>query len=344
MKSLKPKIAIIGAGNVGSTFAFSLMISGLAREIVLVDKNELLAKGECMDLNHGLSFAHPTKIYAAGFEGCKDADIVVITAGAKQKPGQSRIDLVQNNVTIFKDIIPAISKYSGNAILLVVTNPVDILTYVTLKISGLPSNRVIGSGTVLDTARLKYMISEYYKVDPGNIHAYIIGEHGDTELPVKIKRKEEETLHELYIELVKLQKEIISSNLKLLVILEGRDAAGKDGTIKRIIKHLSPRETRVVVALGKPSDRQELEWYFQRYSIHLPVSGEFVLLNRSWYNRAGVEKVMGFCTEKEYKSFFTEVELFEKMLVDAGFIILKYYLDISKEEQERRLKDREKTR
>jgi len=183
MKSLRPKIAIIGAGNVGSTFAFSLMISGLAREIVLVDKNELLAKGEIMDLNHGLSFAHPTKIYAAGFEGCKDADIVVITAGAKQKPGQSRIDLVQNNVILFKDIIPGITKHSGNAILLVVTNPVDILTYVTLKISGLPSNRVIGSGTVLDTARLKYMISEYYKVDPNNIHAYIIGEHGDTELP-----------------------------------------------------------------------------------------------------------------------------------------------------------------
>ena len=155
-----------------------------------------------------------------------------------------------------------------------------------------------------------------------------------------MEKEKKETLHKLYIELVKLQKKIISSNLKLLVILEGRDAAGKDGTIKRIIKHLSPRETRVV-ALSKPSDRQQLEWYFQRYSIHLPVSGEFVFLNRSWYNRAGVEKVMGFCTEKEYKSFFTEVELFEKMLFDAGFIVLKYYLDISKKEQERRLMDRE---
>ena len=148
-------------------------------------------------------------------------------------------------------------------------------------------------------------------------------------------------LDELYIELVKLQKKIISSNIKILVILEGRDTAGKDGTIKSITKHLSPRETRVV-ALGKPSDKQELEWYFQRYSVHLPSSGEFVLFNRSWYNRAGVEKVMGFCSEQEYKSFFTEVELFEKILVVAGFIILKYYLDISKEEQERRLKDREK--
>lgn len=154
---------------------------------------------------------------------------------------------------------------------------------------------------------------------------------------IKDKKK---LLHQLYIELVKLQKEIIASNLKLLVILEGRDTAGKDGTIKTIIKHLSPRETRIV-ALSKPSDREVQEWYFQRYAEHLPASGEFVLFNRSWYNRAGVEKVMGFCTHKEYISFFTEVELFEKMLVSAGFIILKYYLDISKEEQHKRLKDRE---
>ena len=147
-------------------------------------------------------------------------------------------------------------------------------------------------------------------------------------------------MHELYIELVKLQKEIIASNLRLLVVLEGRDAAGKDGTIKRIIKHLSPRETRVV-ALNKPSNREELAWYFQRYAAQLPISGEFVLYNRSWYNRAGVERVMGFCSDKEYKSFFTEVELFEKMLVDSSFIVLKYYLDISKGEQEKRLKDRE---
>jgi L-lactate dehydrogenase len=184
MDSLKPKIAIIGAGNVGSTFAFSLMMSGLAREIVLIDKNKLVANGECMDLNHGLSFTQPTKIYASGFEGCKNSDIVVITAGVNQKPGQSRLDLAQANVELFKTIIPVITKYADKAILLVVTNPVDILTYMTLKISGLPPNRVIGSGTVLDTSRLKYLISEYYKVDLRNVHAYIIGEHGDTEFPV----------------------------------------------------------------------------------------------------------------------------------------------------------------
>ncbi len=163
----------------------------------------------------------------------------------------------------------------------------------------------------------------------------------DADIKKKKKKKNKKILHELLIELVKLQKEVIASDLKLLVILEGRDAAGKDGTIKRIIKHLSPRETRVV-ALGKPTERQEREWYFQRYTAHLPVSGEFVLFNRSWYNRLGVEKVMGFCTGKEYKSFFSEVESFENGLVEGGFIILKYYLDISKKEQKQRLDDRRK--
>jgi polyphosphate kinase 2 len=153
--------------------------------------------------------------------------------------------------------------------------------------------------------------------------------------------KKEESMHELYIELVKLQKGIIKSGLKLIVILEGRDAAGKDGTIKRIVKHLSPRRTKVV-ALNKPSDREEKEWYFQRYVNHLPVAGEFVLFNRSWYNRAGVEKVMEFCTNKEYKAFFKEVEMFEEMLVTAGFTIIKYYLDISKDEQAKRLAARKK--
>ncbi|MEO7044462.1 MAG: polyphosphate kinase 2 [Ferruginibacter sp.] len=158
---------------------------------------------------------------------------------------------------------------------------------------------------------------------------------------IKNKNKKKEILHDLFIELIKLQKEVIASGLKLLVILEGRDAAGKDGTIKRIIKHLSPRET-IVVALGKPTDFQEREWYFQRYTAHLPVSGEFVLFNRSWYNRLGVEKVMGFCTHKQYKSFFTEVESFENGLVEGGFIILKYYLDISKKEQQKRFDGRKK--
>ena len=184
MKISKPKIAIIGAGNVGSTFAFALMMRGIAREIFIVDKNADKAKGECMDLNHGMSFTYPTEVFSAGYEGCKDSDIVVITAGANQKPGQSRIDLVQTNTDIFKGIIPEILKYAKDAIILVVTNPVDILTYVTMKISGLPSNKVLGSGTVLDTSRFRYSISQHCDIDPRNVHAYVIGEHGDTELPV----------------------------------------------------------------------------------------------------------------------------------------------------------------
>jgi len=181
---VRSKVAIVGAGNVGSTFAFSLMTSGLAREIVLIDRQEERAKGECMDLSHGASFVPPTKIYSAGYEGCKDATVVVITAGAKQKPGETRIDLVQRNAEIFKDVIPRITKYAKDPILLVVSNPMDILTYLTLKISNFPSNKVIGSGTVLDSSRFRYLISEHCHVDPRNVHAYIIGEHGDTELPV----------------------------------------------------------------------------------------------------------------------------------------------------------------
>ncbi|RYD98357.1 MAG: polyphosphate kinase 2 [Sphingobacteriales bacterium] len=154
-----------------------------------------------------------------------------------------------------------------------------------------------------------------------------------------MKKKQKEQMEALYVELVKLQKEVIASGLKLLLVLEGRDAAGKDGTVKRIIRHLSPRETRVV-ALAKPSDREQHQWYFQRFTAHLPASGEFVIFNRSWYNRAGVEKVMGFCSEAEYHAFFHDVASYEKMLTDSGVILLKYYLDISKGEQAARLADR----
>lgn len=147
------------------------------------------------------------------------------------------------------------------------------------------------------------------------------------------------SLRALQIELVKLQKHFIQCNDKILVLMEGRDAAGKDGIIKRIVKHLSPRETRVV-ALGRPSDRDRTEWYFQRYVPYLPAAQEFVLFNRSWYNRAGVEPVMGFCTEAEHEEFLETVLAFEHMLVRSGTKLLKYYLDISREEQKKRLKDR----
>ena len=155
------------------------------------------------------------------------------------------------------------------------------------------------------------------------------------------KQTYKDTLHNLQIELVKLQRHFIQHDEKILVILEGRDAAGKDGTIKRIVQHLSPRETRIV-ALGKPSDRERTAWYFQRYALHLPTAQELVLFNRSWYNRAGVERVMGFCTEDEYQEFMSSVSDFEHMLVRSGIKLLKYYLDISKPEQKKRLDERKR--
>lgn len=149
----------------------------------------------------------------------------------------------------------------------------------------------------------------------------------------------EETLYELQVELVKLQKDVIAHNRKLLIIMEGRDGAGKDGTIKRITEHMSPRETRVV-ALSKPSDREQTQWYFQRYVPHLPAAGEIVLFNRSWYNRAGVERVMGFCSNDEYERFMETVTTFEDMLIGSGIELLKFYLDIDKKEQAERLEAR----
>jgi len=156
--------------------------------------------------------------------------------------------------------------------------------------------------------------------------------------PPKV-RHYKKTLRALQIELVKLQKHVIASHAKVLVIVEGRDAAGKDGAIKRVVQHLSPRETRVV-ALGKPSDRDNSAWYFQRYTPHLPTADEIVLFNRSWYNRMGVERVMGFCTDAQYDEFVETVADYEHLLVRSGIHLFKYYLDISEDEQRQRLKDR----
>ena len=164
---------------------------------------------------------------------------------------------------------------------------------------------------------------------------------GHGRMPDIAKKDYEHELRRLQIELVKLHHHVIAKNLKVLIIIEGRDGAGKDGTIKRIVEHLSPRETRVV-ALGKPSDRQESEWYFQRFVPWLPAGQEIVLFNRSWYNRAGVEYVMKFCTAEEREEFLEAAPRFERMLVHSGIFLLKYYLDISRLEQARRLADRER--
>ena len=176
------KAAVIGCGFVGSATAFTLMQSRLFSELVLLDVNMEKADGEAKDIAHGIPFAGQMKIYAGTYDDAADAAIIIITAGANQKPGETRLDLVQKNTAIYQSIIPEIVKRDFGGILLIVSNPVDILTYVALKLSGLPENRVLGSGTVLDTARLKYELGEHLGVDSRSVHAFIIGEHGDSEI------------------------------------------------------------------------------------------------------------------------------------------------------------------
>ncbi len=178
------KAVMIGCGFVGSASVFALMQSGLFSEIALIDANPEKAEGEAMDISHGIPFARQMKIYAGDYDDVKDAGIVIVTAGANQQPGETRLDLVNKNVGIFKKIIPEIANRGFEGILLIVANPVDILTKVAIKLSGFPENRVIGSGTVLDTARLKYRLSEHLGVDSKSIHAFIVGEHGDSEIAV----------------------------------------------------------------------------------------------------------------------------------------------------------------
>ena len=178
------KAAIIGCGFVGSASAFSLMQSGLFSELVLIDANREKAEGEALDIAHGIPFARQMKIYAGDYDAIMDSAVIIVTAGANQKPEETRLDLVHKNVNIFKSIIPEVAKRDYQGILLIVANPVDILTYTALKLSGMPENRVIGSGTVLDTARLKYRLGEHLSVDSRSVHAFIVGEHGDSEIAV----------------------------------------------------------------------------------------------------------------------------------------------------------------
>jgi len=178
------KVAIVGVGSVGASFAYSLMIHGSVSEISLIDANTKKAIGEAMDLEHGLPFVQPARIKAGDYRECTNADIVVIAAGTAQKPGESRLNLVERNVAVFEQVIPRIKEHNDRCILLIATNPVDIMTYVSLKLSGFQPNRVIGSGTILDTSRLRSLLGEHFKIDSRNVHAYIIGEHGDSEMPV----------------------------------------------------------------------------------------------------------------------------------------------------------------
>lgn len=177
------KLVVIGAGYVGSTCAYTLMHSGIFSEIAIIDVNKDKAEGDALDMSHGAAFVKPVKVYSCDYSCCRDADMIIISAGANQKNGETRIDLLKRNAVILKDIIDNIKANTDDyPILLVVSNPVDILTYITYKLSGWPLRRVIGSGTVLDTSRFKYLLSSHTGIDARNIHAYIIGEHGDSEI------------------------------------------------------------------------------------------------------------------------------------------------------------------
>lgn len=178
------KVAIIGCGFVGASIAFTLMQRGIFSEMVLIDRNREKAEGEALDISHGLPYSAPMEIYAGDYDDLSDAALIIISAGANQKQGETRLDLIDKNLTIFSQIIPEIKKRECKGIVLVVTNPVDILTYAAVKMSGFAPERVIGSGTVLDTARLKYLIGRSLDVDARSVHAVIIGEHGDSELAV----------------------------------------------------------------------------------------------------------------------------------------------------------------
>lgn len=183
MKSTdKKKVALIGTGMVGMSYAYALLNRGICDELLLIDINKERAKGEAMDLQHGLAFA-PTsmKIYSGEYSDCSDADIAVICAGVAQKPGESRTDLLQRNANVFRTIVEPVVQSGFNGIFLVATNPVDIMTKIVYDISGFPASKVIGSGTTLDTARLRYLIGDYFSLDSRNVHAYVIGEHGDSE-------------------------------------------------------------------------------------------------------------------------------------------------------------------
>lgn len=184
MSELFPKISVIGCGSVGMRYTYALMIKGIARKIVLVDLDTSRLEGEVIDLSHSTPFTSPVEIMAGSYSDIKDSNLVVITAGKKQKAGQTRLEVAKENVGLFEDMIPEIFKYAPSAIYLIVSNPVDILSYATYVFSKKKPKEVIGSGTVLDSARFRFLLGKHCKVDPRNVHAYILGEHGDTEVPI----------------------------------------------------------------------------------------------------------------------------------------------------------------
>jgi L-lactate dehydrogenase len=307
------KIALIGTGFVGSSYAFALLNQGIANELVLIDMNNEKADGDARDLNHGLAFASPMKIHAGDYNDCKDADIVVITAGANQKRGETRLDLVGKNIKIFKGIVEQVMDSGFDGIFLVATNPVDILTYATWKFSGLPKERVIGSGTILDTARLRYLVGEHFDIDTRNIHAYIMGEHGDTEFPVWSHT----TIGASHIsELIDMNKDEVQKDLNDIFV-NVRDAAyqiieRKGATyygiamgLARITKAIFNDENSILTVSAL------LESEYDQKDIYIGVPAII--------NREGIRKVVELPLNENEKSRFNHSAQTLKSVMDMAF-------------------------
>jgi L-lactate dehydrogenase len=225
MKSLKPKVSIIGCGNVGTRYVYALIIKGLARQIVMIDINKKRLEGDVMDLSHGAPYVPPVDIIVGDYPDIKDSDLIVISAGRGQRPKETRLDLIKDNIRLFREIIPRVVEVVPSAILLIATNPVDILSYAAYKISGKPSNEVIGSGTVLDSARFRYLLGRCCNIDPRNVHAYILGEHGDSEFPVWSIANIGGTLIKQYCPICENSKECNSENKLQNIFEEVRNIA-----------------------------------------------------------------------------------------------------------------------
>jgi len=314
---LKPKISIIGCGNVGVRCAYALIIRGLARQLALIDKDTKRTEGEAMDLAHGAPFVSPVEIFAGSYPDTADSDIVIITAGAKQKPGQSRVELIKDNAGIFKQIIPEVVKYSPKAILLIVSNPVDVLSYIAYKISGKPAGEVIGSGTVLDSARLRNQLAKHCRVDAHNIHAYILGEHGDSEFPVWSKAMIGGMLFQDYCPLCNK-----SNACNYEKVLEGIFTEVRDSAYKIIEKK---GETSYGIGLAVARITQAI---LHDENAILPVStlvGGYFGINDVYLslpaviNKDGVRELLKIgLNEKEANALKTSAAFVKKVLTDSG--------------------------
>lgn len=309
------KIAIIGSGLVGSTTAFTLAASATTKEIVLIDIDKDKAIGDALDISHGVPLIRPVEVYAGDYSDAKGADIIIISAGVGQKPGETRLDIVRRNTEVFKSIIPNLVNANNEAVYLIVSNPVDILTYVTYKISELPKNQVIGSGTVLDSSRLKYLLSRKLNIDPRNIHGYIIGEHGDSELAAWSISNVGGIPLEKYCDLNNIDwNDDIKNEIAREVIESAYRILNKKGAtyyavaiaVRRIVESIY-RDEKSIFSVSSVLDGQ---YGLHNVSLSLP----------SILDGSGVSKILELpLDDNEIREFKESAQIMESVLKDIGF-------------------------